>query len=97
MLTKTDLSKIRKVVREEVESESGNLRQDPQGEIKFFRIQIQNDIKSLSDQIKNSNIKLSKIEKVIKTIANFFDKESLKTQKRINIIEKQLRISPASF
>lgn len=39
MLTKTDLNKIRKIIREETETESKNLKEELQAEIKLARIE----------------------------------------------------------
>lgn len=63
MLTKTDLSQIRQIVREEVEAESKSSREDLQGEIKLARIEIQNDIRGLTERVKNVEIATNKIQK----------------------------------
>ena len=97
MLAKTDLSQIRKVVREEIESETNSLKRDLQGEMKLVRIEIQRDVRKLSSQMKDLSIRLRKIEKDIKTIVSFFDKESLKASRRISHIEEHLKISSAAF
>ncbi|MFC1726910.1 hypothetical protein ACFL0Y_00085 [Patescibacteria group bacterium] len=93
MLTKTDLSQIRKVIREEIENEADSLKKDLQGEMKLVRMEIQRDVRKLSDEVKDLNIRIRKIEKDIKTVVNFFDKESLKTGQRISQIEDHLKIS----
>lgn len=93
MLTKTDLSQIRKVVREEVESESKSLSEDLQGEIKLARIKIQNDIYTLANRVKNLELVTSKVQKDIKSIVRFFDKEYLQVRKRIKQIEDHLHLS----
>jgi len=53
MLTKTDFLQIRKIIREEVETESKSLQEDLQGEIKLARIEIQKDIRDLKGKIKD--------------------------------------------
>jgi len=94
MLTKTDLNQIRKVVREEVEGESKSLKEELQGEIKLVRIEIQKDIRALTNRIKNLEIVTNKIQKDIKSIINFFDKEFLRLRKRVEKVEEHLNIPP---
>lgn len=53
MLTKTDLSKIKKVVRDEVVSESKTTNLGLRSEIKMARMQIQNELRSLTDRVKD--------------------------------------------
>lgn len=61
MLTKTDLSQIRKVIREEVETESKSLQEELQGEIKLSRIEIQKEVRLVANKVKNlSSISLTK-------------------------------------
>jgi DNA replication protein DnaD len=88
MLTKTDLSQIRKIIREEVEAESKPLREDLQGEIKLARIEIQNDIRGLTERAKNLEIATNKIQKDIKSVVDFFDKEHLELRKRVKHLEE---------
>jgi hypothetical protein len=90
MLTKTDLSQIRKVVREEVETESKSSKEDLQGEIKLVRIEIQKDIRTLTNRLKSLEIVANKIQKDIKSIVNFFDKEYLQLRKRVEKVEEHL-------
>lgn len=94
MLTKTDLNQIRKVVREEIEGESRSLKEDLQGEIKLVRIEIQKDIQALTNRIKNLEIVTNKIQKDIKSIINFFDKEFLRLRKRVEKVEEHLNLPP---
>ena len=95
MLTKIDLSQIRKIVREETESESKSLKTDLQGELKLSRIELQKEIRDVKSRIKNLAIQLDKAQKDIKKIVSFFDTESLQIRKRVERIEDQLRITPA--
>ena len=53
MLTKSDLSKIKKVVRDEVVSESKNTNLGLRSEIKLCRMEIQNELRDLLDRIKD--------------------------------------------
>jgi len=94
MLTKTDLNQIRKVVREEIEGESKSLKEDLQGEIKLVRIEIQKDIRALTNRVKSLEIATNKIQKDIKSIINFFDKEFLQLRKRVEKVEEHLNIPP---
>lgn len=98
MLTKDDLAKIQEIVRdtvrEEIGTESKSLKEDFVGEIKLARIEIQKDIRSLTDRVKNLEIATSKIQKDIKVITSFFDSEHLKLRKRVEKIEEHLGLSP---
>lgn len=94
MLTKTDLNQIRKVVREEVEIESKSSKEDLQGEIKLVRIEIQKDIRTLTNRVKSLEIITNRIQKDIKSIINFFDKEFLQLRKRVEKVEEHLNLPP---
>lgn len=52
MFTASDLKKIKTTIREEVELGNESLNRDLQGEIKLSRIEIQNEIRMLKNQIK---------------------------------------------
>lgn len=104
MLTKTDLNQIRKIVREEVEIESNDLRKGLQGEIKLSRMGIQTDIKKLTQRTKNLEIQSNKMQKDITQIKktttktqkdlvstiNFFDKEHIETVRRVKRVEQHI-------
>lgn len=92
MLTKSDFSQIRKIVREEVETESDSLKRDLEGEIKLARMELQGEIHTLVGKVKDSEISLRKIQKDIKTIVNFFDNEYLRLQKEVYRIKEHLHL-----
>lgn len=92
MLTKTDFLQIRKIIREEVETESKSLQEDLQGEIKLARIEIQKDIRDLKSKIKDLEISSNKIQKDIKKIVGFFDEEYLQVRKRVERLEEHLNL-----
>ena len=94
MLTKSDLKEFRKIVREEVESESQNLKLELQGDIKISQMRILNEIGELKNRLKNLEIKVDKIQKDLKIVVSFFDKEELRLQKRITRMEEHLRLPP---
>jgi len=96
MLTKTDLSQIRKVIREEVETESQNIKDEIQADIKMSLVRISGELHRIQDRLKNVEIKINKIQKDLKYAVNFLDKESLKIQKRVERIEKHLKLEPLS-
>lgn len=77
MLTKSDLSEIRKIIREEVENEAKATKDEVQAEIKMSRIRIQTDIEELKDRIKNLEIRVTKMHKElkneIKMVVDFLD------------------------
>lgn len=95
VLTKTDLSKIRAVLREEIESEGKSLKEDLRGEIKLTRIELQKEIHSLADRIKNLEITADKIQKDTQTIVGFFDAEYLKIRARVERIESFVNLPPS--
>lgn len=104
MLTKQDLSEIRKVVREEVENEVKAAKEELGADIIMARIRVQNDIEELKNRIKNVEIRLTgletKITKMhkglkneIKMVVEFLDKDNMKTVKRVMHIESHLGLS----
>ena len=92
MLTKSDLNQIRKIVREEVETESKSSKEDLQGEIKLARIEIQKEIRQLAKRVKNLEIAVNKIQKDVTSIISFFDQEYLELRKRVGRLEEHLRL-----
>ena len=97
MLTKTDLSEIRKIIREEVENEVNALKDELQADATMSRIKIQTDIRELKDRIKNLEVRVTKMHKElkeeIKMVSHFLDKENMKTLKRVERLEAHLRLS----
>ena len=104
MLTKTDLSKIRKLVREEVEAEGENIRTEVNGEIKLAGIRTTTELQSVNNRLKNLEISsakmgkdiqilktdVKKVQKDLNKTSNFLDKENLQTVKRVRVIEEHL-------
>jgi len=58
MLTKDDLTAIRKIVREEVEAENENSDNDFEHDLKMLRIEVSNGFSKFSDRIKDLVIKI---------------------------------------
>lgn len=96
MLTKNDLAKIRKIIREEVEVETESLQTEIQGEIKISRMELQKELRLINHRLKDQEIKIKKLHKDVKTIVNFFDKEYLEMEKRVEKIEQDLKLSAFS-
>ena len=96
MLTKTDLKEIRKLIREEVESESQNVKDELQAEMKMNPVRTLTEIREVKDGLKNVEIKINKIQKDLKYSVNFLDKFGLNIQKRVERIEGHLRLPPIS-
>lgn len=94
MLTKSDLSQIRKIIREETEAESENLKSDLEAEIKLARMELQKDLHDATTRLKNLEIGQRKIQKDIKIIVNTFDKEYLQLKKEVGRIETHLNLPP---
>lgn len=94
MLTKEDLSEIRKIVREEVENESKQIQSD----LTLVKIHLDSEINEVRNRVKNLEIKTAnletKIDKMhrelkeeIKKVVDFFDREHLRIDKRVKILE----------
>lgn len=94
MLTKNDLSQIRKVVREEVETDSENTKSELRAEMKLSRMETQSDLRTIKDRLKNVEVATAKIQKSVDIVVNFFDKQDIDTLKRVKKIEEQLGLSP---
>lgn len=99
MLTKSDLSQIREIVREEVEAEVQSARDELQAEIKLVRMELSTHIDKLEDRIKNLEIRVARMHKElkneIKLVVNFLDRENIKTLKRVIRIEDHLGLMSA--
>ena len=111
MLTKTDLRAIDKLVskriREEVEAEGKNTRDELKGDVISSRIRIQQEIGDLADRIKNLEIRVNnsdidskkgfqKLDKRFTDLFDFLDKDQLRTSRRVERIEKHLKLPPLS-
>ena len=96
MITKADFSQIRKIVREEIEVESRASKDDLRAEIKLTRIEIQKEIRALSDRLKNLEIRISKLEKDIKKAVDFLDREHLGLVERVEQVEHHLSLPISS-
>ena len=110
MLTKADLSAIDKLVtkriREEVEAEGKNTRDELKSDLITARMRLDQQIRELADRIKNLEIRVNnadknsekgfkKLDKRFTDLFDFLDKDQLKTTKRVERIEKHLKL-PAS-
>jgi len=95
MLTKADLKEIRKIVREEVETESQNIKDEIQADIKMSLIRVSGELNQIKDRLKNLEIKANKIQKDLKYAVNFLDKEGLRVGKRVKRIEEHLGLETA--
>ena len=96
MLTKTDLKEIRKILREEVETESQNIKTELQSDIIMSKMRIMSELDKIKDRLKNIEIKTNKIQKDLKYAVNFLDKDSLRISNRVERIEKHLKLPPLS-
>lgn len=108
MLTKQDLSQIKKVVRDEVTLEAKDTRTSLRSEIKLSRMEIQSDLNDLTDKAKDIDQRLTetqkdvsitkkdvkKIDKKLDFVIKFFDKKHVALEKRTERIETHLNIQP---
>lgn len=100
MLTKTDLSAIRKVIREEVENETHAVRDEIQSDITMTRMRLQSELMEVKDRLKNLEIRITKMHKdlkeEIKMVSHVLDKENMKTLKRVKTVEEHVGIPQAA-
>lgn len=89
MLTNTDLSQIRKVVREEVEAEVSDAKNSLGAQITMTKLELKQEINDLDDRVKNTEIrlnglneKLSGVEIDIKDVK----KRVKKTEKTVDVM-----------
>jgi hypothetical protein len=101
-LTTNDLKKIRGVVREEVEAEVGNAKRDLDSSISSVRLRNSYELTQVNNRLKNLEVGQGrlesgqkKIQKSLDYAVNFLDKQDIKTEKRIEKIERKLDIQPA--
>lgn len=94
MLTKGDLQEIRNVVREEVETEIGNVKSDLGHSVRMAGVRTSQELREMQDRIKNSEIgikrEIRKVQTKLEDIDNFLDKELMADRKRIVRIEEHL-------
>ncbi len=90
MLTQQDLKQIRSILREEIESEGENTRNELQSELKLFRFELSEKIHALEDRMKNVEIKITKLQKDVSTLIVMFDKQDMELLKRVKKIEAHL-------
>jgi|SRR3989304_7169461 len=88
MLTKNDLTLIRKIIREEVESEVQSAKEELNHNITMLKIHFASEFKEVNDKLKNLDIRTRKIQKDLDTTIDFFDKDFLKLRKRVEILEE---------
>ena len=88
MLTKADLKEIRKIIREEVENEVQNTKDELQADQKMNLIRIVTEIRGVENRLKNLEIRITKVQKDLKYTINFLDKEGLKVIKRVERIDR---------
>ncbi|MCX6816506.1 MAG: hypothetical protein NTZ93_01375 [Candidatus Beckwithbacteria bacterium] len=106
MLTKQDLSKIKKVVREEVVSESETGQKSLRAEIILSRMQLQDRLKNLNNRVidleqqskeTGKNVlglkkDVKKIDKKTDDIIDLFEHDYLDLEKRTRRIENHLQL-----
>ncbi len=102
MLTKQDLKEIRGIVREEVETEVKNAKEDLSYEVSSVKIRNSYELSQINNRLKNLEIGQSRLEKGQKRIQKdvsytrkFLDFRDIQNEKRIAKIENKLQIEPA--
>ncbi len=111
MLTQEDFSKLKRLVRDEVEAEGKNTRDELSYDIKTVRIELSNRIDTVGSRVKNLEIAtnnlqkdmttvkkdVKKLQKNVDGVINMADRGLLNTQKRVRIIETTLKIPSPDF
>lgn len=86
MLIKTDFDQIgkivRKVVREEVETEVTDAKKTLESQIRLSKLEIKSVISDLDDRVKNVEVTVSSLDKDIKDIK----KRVRKTEKTVGVM-----------
>lgn len=90
---KIEREQIRKLIREEIEIESQRIREELRTEIKLTKMELSNKISAIEDQLKSIEITITKMQKDIGGIISYFDRETIKLNKRITTIEERLMSS----
>jgi hypothetical protein len=91
-LTNDDLKKIRGVVREEVEAEVGNAKGDLDSSLSSLRLRNSYELSQISNRLKNLEVGQRKIQKDLDNTIDFLDKQDIKTEKRLEKVEKKLNL-----
>lgn len=98
MLTKTDFTEIRKIIREEMENEITSVKDEIQADITMSRMRVQADISELKDRMKNFEIRVTKMHKElkeeIKLVSHTLDKGNMETLRRVKKIEEHVGLTP---
>lgn len=106
MLTITDLKAIKKTVREEIEAEASNMKDDLEHEIRTANLHVREALHKQSDRIKNVEVKLSavenevkesrkdikKLQKDISVAINVFNVEDTNLSKPVRKLEQHLNL-----
>lgn len=106
MLTTSDLKAIKKIVREEIETETKNVKEDLESEIRTANLHIREAIHDQGDRIKNVEVRLVSVDKEIKGLRkdirklqkdvssaiNVFNVEDIRIAKRVSKIEHHLNL-----
>ncbi len=101
----------KKIVREEISIETEDLKTNLESQIISSRMRVQSDIHSLAGRIKNVEIAANNLQKDMTIVkkdvkylkkelsfqSNILDKENLKTVKRVQTIERTLKIPSPDF
>ena len=97
MLTKDDLKKLKEIVREEIEAEGENLKNEINGTVSMSGIKIRSELKEVKTRLKNVEVGVKKLQKDLKTVSDTLDKDIIKTQKRVNRVERHLHLPEVEF
>ena len=106
MLSTSDLKAIKKIVREEVETEARNTKESLEHEIRTANLHIREAIHEQGDRIKNVEVRLysldeevkgsrkdiRKLQKDVSVAIDVFNAEDTRLAKQVNRIEEHLNL-----
>lgn len=93
LLDKRD-KKTRRIVREEIEAESENIRSELSSDILNTKAHLSNEINGVRLLAKNIQIKTTKVLKNQEKMDKFLDKEHMYTVRRVDRVESHLELPP---
>lgn len=92
-MQKMDLDQIgklvRKIVREEVETEAGNIKDSLEHEIRTSSLHLRDGIRELGDRTKNIEVKLTSVDNSL----NAMEKEVKSARKDIRKLQKDVNVA----
>lgn len=104
MLTKDDFTKLKKIIRDEIETEGESIKTELGHEIKMTKIQSSSDMDTVQFRLKNIEIKTNNIQTNVKKLRkdlsktiDYFDKKSDEAKSGFRKTREELHLSELSY